>query len=172
MKVILTSFLFIFFMSCNKPKTVLICGDHVCLNKAEARQFFEDNLSLEVKIIDRKEKTQLKLVQLNLKPEEDGKRKIFISKKDKLNNDLKTLTKKETKIRKKQIKERISKKIIEIDNSKEKKQIILTNTTVNKTYSEIVDVCTIIKKCNIEEISKYLIKEGKNKKFPNISKRE
>ena len=27
--------------NCSKPKTVLICGDHECVNKAEAEQFFE-----------------------------------------------------------------------------------------------------------------------------------
>ena len=44
----------------------------------------------------------------------------------------------------------------------------------NKTYKkvDVVDVCTFIKKCNIEEISKYLLKEGKNKKFPDITKRQ
>ena len=54
------NFLFIFccllFISCSKPKTVLICGDHVCINKAEANQYFEENLSIEVKIIDKKVK--------------------------------------------------------------------------------------------------------------------
>ena len=39
---------------CNNPKTVLICGDHVCINKAEAEQYFEENLTLEVQIIDNK----------------------------------------------------------------------------------------------------------------------
>ena len=42
--------------SCSKQKTLLICGDHVCVNKAEAKQFFEENLTLEVKIIDKKKK--------------------------------------------------------------------------------------------------------------------
>ena len=37
-------------ISCSKPKVVLICGDHVCVNKDEAEQYFEENLSLEVKI--------------------------------------------------------------------------------------------------------------------------
>ena len=47
--------LFILFLAgCNKPKTVLICGDHVCINKQEAKQFFEDNLTLEVKVIEKK----------------------------------------------------------------------------------------------------------------------
>ena len=46
-----------FMYSCtNKPKSVFICGDHVCINKAEAKQYFEDNLSIEVKIIDKKQR--------------------------------------------------------------------------------------------------------------------
>ena len=36
----------LFLNNCSKPKTVLICGDHICVNKAEAEQFFEKNLSL------------------------------------------------------------------------------------------------------------------------------
>ena len=41
-----------FLQNCSKPKTVLICGDHICINKKEATQYFEENLSLEVKIVD------------------------------------------------------------------------------------------------------------------------
>ena len=44
---------------CNKPKTVLICGDHVCVNKAEAEQYFEENLTLEVKIVDKKKLSRI-----------------------------------------------------------------------------------------------------------------
>ena len=47
-------FLIFFLSNCSKPKTVLICGDHVCVNKAEAEQYFEENLSIEVKIINKK----------------------------------------------------------------------------------------------------------------------
>ena len=32
----------------------MICGDHICINKAEANQYFEDNLSIEVKIVEKK----------------------------------------------------------------------------------------------------------------------
>ena len=62
----LISILF-FLVNCSKPKTVLICGDHVCINKKEAKQFFEENLSLEVKIIDSKIKESVDLVELNLR---------------------------------------------------------------------------------------------------------
>ena len=56
MKKILFFVFFFIIIGCSKPKTVFICGDHVCINKKEAKQYFEENLSLEVKIINKKEK--------------------------------------------------------------------------------------------------------------------
>tara|TARA_X000000950_G_C13539109_1_gene506844 strand:- start:67 stop:303 length:237 start_codon:yes stop_codon:yes gene_type:complete len=78
MKILLLFFTFLFLVNCSKPKTVLICGDHVCVNKAEAEQYFEENLSIEVKVIDKKIKKEINLVELNLKNDEKGKRKIFL----------------------------------------------------------------------------------------------
>ena len=52
MKYLLILFLLIL-ISCSKPKSVLICGDHECINKAEAKQYFNDNLSIEVRIISK-----------------------------------------------------------------------------------------------------------------------
>ena len=43
--------------SCSKHQSILICGDHKCVNKAEAKQYFEENLTLEVQIITKNEKT-------------------------------------------------------------------------------------------------------------------
>ena len=37
-----------------------------CINKKEAEQYFEDNLTLEVKIIDKKQSEKFNLVELNL----------------------------------------------------------------------------------------------------------
>ena len=54
MKITYILFFIIFITSCGKPKTVLICGDHICVNKKEAQQYFDENLSLEVKIIQKK----------------------------------------------------------------------------------------------------------------------
>ena len=59
---LLLIFCALFFSSCSKPKTVLICGDHICVNKAEAQQYFEENLTLEVKIIHKKNENQIDLV--------------------------------------------------------------------------------------------------------------
>ena len=54
-------------ISCSKPKSVLICGDHECINKAEAKQYFNDNLSIEVRIISKEREDRFDLVSLNLK---------------------------------------------------------------------------------------------------------
>ena len=43
---------------------------------------------------------------------------------------------------------------------------------MNKRKKDVVDVCTILEKCSIDEISKYLLEEGKNKKFPDLTTRQ
>ena len=45
MKFVLLITLFFFIQNCSKPKHVYICGDHICVNKSEAEQYFEENLS-------------------------------------------------------------------------------------------------------------------------------
>ena len=42
----------------------------------------------------------------------------------------------------------------------------------NVSTKNIVDVCTIIEKCSIDEISKYLLGQSKKKRFPDITIRE
>ena len=55
---------------------------------------------------------------------------------------------------------------IKIDNTDQK------SFKVNKNIYEVVDVCTIIEKCSIEEISKYLINQGKKRDYPDITLKE
>ena len=90
----------LFLVNCSKPKTVLICGDHVCVNKAEAEQYFEENLTIEVKVVDNKVKNEIDLVELNLNENQDGKKKISIFSKKNTKKDLKVLSNEEiTKIK-------------------------------------------------------------------------
>ena len=84
MKKVILLFLIIILQNCSKPKTVMICGDHKCVNKDEARQYFEENLSIEVKIIDSKNKINSDLVELNLNTNSKKKEiNIFSKKKNK-----------------------------------------------------------------------------------------
>ena len=82
MRIFLIFIISMFTYACSKSKTVLICGDHICINKTEAKQFFEENLTLEVKILDRKKIKTFDLVQLNLKKDKENNRKVIIEKKN------------------------------------------------------------------------------------------
>ena len=195
MKNIYFLLIFMFLLNCSKSKTVLICGDHVCVNKAEANQYFEENLSIEVKVIEKKTRNSFDLVELNLK-ENQGKREINISSKKNTDKNVKVLSKKEISIIKENIKNKkkgtqIAKKIYKKDklnkkkpenikenlkkiNVNEEKNIqkdIIIKNNQNKIRKDVFDVCTVLEKCNIEEISKYLIKHGKSKGFPDLTKR-
>ena len=94
MRLLIVLSLIFLLSNCNKPKTVLICGDHICLNKAEAEQYFEENLSIEVKIID-KNKKEFDLVEINLMNDSQKKRVVKIDSKKTTKEKLKTLSKKE-----------------------------------------------------------------------------
>ena len=188
MKIVFFISLIFFLSNCSKPKTVLICGDHVCVNKAEAEQYFEENLSIEVKIVSKKLNIEEDLVELNLKESSLENKKISISSKKATNNPIKTLSneevvkikekvknkKKEKKIAKKIVKKEIKIKNKEISKQKKpkykKEEIIISN--VNKNKKDVADVCTILEKCSIDEISKYLLDKGRNKKFPDITTRQ
>ncbi len=41
MKNIILFLTLILLFSCSKNKTVMICGDHICVNNNEANQYFE-----------------------------------------------------------------------------------------------------------------------------------
>ena len=172
---------------CNKPKTVLICGDHVCVNKAEAEQYFEDNLTLEVKIIDKKAKRNIDLVELNLKSSSEGKKEITVLNKNQTTKEVKVLSndeiekkkielKKRKKIKNKKNKEKEIVKQAKLSEPKKKQETLNTvketKKIVNKPGKKITDICTILEKCSIDEISEYLVKQGKYKKFPDITIRD
>ncbi len=170
-------------VGCSRPETVLICGDHVCINKAEAKQYFEENLSIEVKIINMDKPKDINLVQLNLN-ENQEKREVFIERKKQTSKQLKILSSDEVEqirsdIKKKQKIKKIAKKesknddtgILSVTNSSEKNKDKL-KLRKKKVLKNNKDVCLLIEKCNIEEISKYLIKGSKKKGFPNLTIRE
>ena len=188
MRLIFLFFLFFALNNCSKPKTVFICGDHVCVNKQEAEQYFEDNLTIEVKVINKKIKEQIELVELNLRDSQNGQRNVTIQSKEKIDKNLKILSENEIdqikeKIKTKNMEKKFSKKKVkknkEIkldevkkDNKFELKENKIINKNVSKNYINSIDVCTKLKKCSIDEISKYLLDDGRNKKFPDITIRQ
>ena len=204
MRLIFIFISFFLIQNCSKPKNVLICGDHVCINKAEAEQYFEENLSIEVKLLDNKKNKEFDLVELNLKDNSENDRQVSIKEKKNTKEKIKNLSNDEIKKIKSKIKkkEKQKKLVKKIDKSKKNNKIFKKNeikkinnnstkkltsknnkpiisdlkknskTNVNKPRKEIVDVCAIIDKCSIDEISKFLLDQGKNKGFPDITVRE
>jgi hypothetical protein len=57
------------------------------------------------------------------------------------------------------------------DKKKEITKIKIKQNNVSKKR-DMVDVCTLLEKCSIEEISKYLIKQGRKKDFPDLTIRQ
>ena len=178
MKFIIFFFL-LFITSCANQKTVLICGDHRCINKAEANQYFEENLSIEVQIFSEDKKTSFNLVEINTK---DGSSNIKVFKNNN-NKIVKKLSKEEIKEKKAEIAKKTqskSKKIAKKRKKKsqlatkdiEKKQLKLKKTTNQIISNNSIDICLKVKKCDIDSIANYLIKLSNEKDFPNISLRE
>ena len=97
MKYFLLITLFFIIQNCSKPKIVYICGDHICVNKSEAEQYFEENLSLEVKIIDKENKKDFDLVKLNLNDNSLENRKINIQEEIQPAEKIKTLNNEQIK---------------------------------------------------------------------------
>tara|TARA_B100001758_G_C17938789_1_gene367246 strand:+ start:57 stop:572 length:516 start_codon:yes stop_codon:yes gene_type:complete len=162
----------IFIFSCAKQKGVLICGEHKCVNNAEAKQYFEDNLTIEVQIINKNKKISYDLVDLNTKGEKPDI-KIF---KNKNNRVVKKLSKDEIKAKKIEVKNK-KKKTKTKKKFVKKNTILKSNSTIKDTFSDnisdnSIDICQKLDKCDIDSITNYLIKVSNEKDYPNISIRE
>ena len=158
--------------SCSKQKSILICGDHKCVNKLEAKQYFEENLTIEVQIISNDNKSSFNLVDLNVNNEKQNI-KIFKNEKKKI---VKRLSKNEIKVKKAEVKKK-NKKLQTKKKKIGKKSIVKKKNTTNmistsKNNENSIDICLKLKKCDIDSIASYLIKASKEKDFPNISSRE
>ena len=156
-----------------------MCGDHECINKKEANQFFKDNLTIEVQIISKNKESRFDLVDLNTTGEKPDI-KIFKSKNKKV---VKKLSKKEIKLKKKELKSN-KKKIVQINkttevdtNSYKQDEVLLDQNKTKqistyKSSQSSIDICLQLKKCDIDSISNYLKKISNEKDFPNISTRK
>ena len=79
---------------------------------------------------------------------------------------MKILSNEEIKKIKKQIKEnKKGKDKLETNNNK---KFAKYRPKVN-VNSNVVDICIIIEKCSIDEISKFLLQQGKKKDFPSLA---
>ena len=165
-------FIIIFIFSCTKQQSILICGDHKCINKTEAKQYFEENLTLEVQIVSKNKNVSFDLVALNTK---EGKSEIKVFENTK-NKVVKKLSKKEIKAKQVEINNKKKIKKLEVKKQKENKNLnkIIKQKVIStkKIDGNTLDICLKVEKCDIDSITNYLIKLSSNKECPNISLKE
>ena len=154
-------FLLLFLVSCvgfnsEKTKKIYICGNHECRNKKEIREYFENNISVEVYTVtsSKKKSQDIDLVQLN------------ISEKEK--QEYVALSTKEERIKKK-IEKR--KKIAKINVKEEKKVKKIQKKRKKKKSSPVtlVRLCKNLQECDIDEVAKIISEMGKKKEFPDLT---
>ena len=156
--------------SCSTSKSVLICGDHECINKEEAKLFFKEKLTLEVKIITKNNETNYNLVKMNLENDNENI-KILKSKNKKV---VRKLSKDQIKLKKKEIieKKKMNKKAITKKNKKRIKSVESDKKQKKLVNKNPLNICSILEICNIDTISDYLIKQSLNKNYPNIASKD
>ena len=158
-------FFLLFLLGCASGKSVLICGDHECINKKEADLYFQENMSIEVKIVEIKEKKEkiYDLVKLN-----SGLNKNTPVIKVKEIN-------KKTKVAKLTDKKITKRKKVILDKKPDKASaLVKKNNRLSEkdleSSSRLDDICSNLEKCDINEITKYLTNLSKKKKFPDITR--
>ena len=168
--------IFLFLFSCsNKVTQVYICGDHPCVNKKEMKEYFDNNISIEVFTIipDKKNKKNFTLVDLNLMKDDDNKdrkkSKDLSSVESK--EDVKKIIKKRRKLAKLKLKEnrenkaKGQKKVNKISKIKSK------NVFKDKKKEAItfIRICKNLEECDIDKISKIIMDMGRKNPFPDIT---
>lgn len=152
----------------NKVEKVYICGDHRCANKAEADEYFDNNISIEIYSIETKKETNenLDLAELNLLKEKLITKKKIIIKDEKKKLDEKIKERK--KLAKLKIRE-IEKPIKNIQKDQKKNNTINTQQKKQKSKITFIRICKDLNECDIDKISQIVMDIGKQKDFPDIT---
>ena len=145
--------IFFFIINCSTPtggqKRVYICGDHTCANNKEVKDYFNNNISIEVYTITSDKK--------------NNKNKIQISDKEEILKEQIKERKKLAKLKMRKIEESNKTKVKQLDNKKKtiKKKRNLDQFTV-------VRICKNLQECDIDKISKIIMDIGRKKEYPII----
>ena len=159
--------LLIFILSCSNlnnygTKKIYICGDHPCANKKEVKNYFENNISIEVYTVASKKRkaNQYDLVQLNMSKEEKDKYISFTESEKRIKNKIKNRKK--------------NKKIV-LQNDKKVKKVAKKSAKQKKQRKKtlpnltLVRLCKNLNECDIDEVAKVILNMDKSKKYPDLS---
>ena len=162
---------FFLLINCTTNK-VYICGDHPCKNKKEIDEYFKNNISVEVYVLEKKKESiqNQNLVKLNLnqlKNEKEKKKELtFLNKRrlNKIEQSKQTNSKLKLKVEKQEPQNMsLNKKV----NNQEKPKKIFSYKKNSST--KIVHLCKNLNECDIDIITKKVTDLGKGKSFPDIN---
>ena len=182
-------FFFVLILSCSTIKKEYVCGDHLCVDKKEFNEYFSKNFIVEIKSQKNKKNKNINLVNLNTKIADNEKKN---KKNLKINKKIKSKKKKEeeklVKIRvledrkitdiKKRNKENKEKKTFKFFRSSKKNKKITQKIEKTPKKEALIkpsgskkmkSVCADVNDCDINKITELLIKQGREKPFPNIT---
>ena len=168
-----------------------MCGNKECSNKKEAKKYFKENLSYEIKINKNKDKKSVDLIKENKIFFKDNKKNIkelekkkkslakaekreakrFARLKDKQEKKEKKEKEKALKLTNKQKKNEKKMKIVKLKTEKKsifKKTKKKSNKNNTKLYQDN-KFCLIKNKCDIDEIAEYYNNLGTKKPYPDIT---
>lgn len=179
MKIILIILSFILISCSPEKKGVYMCGDRECLDKKEVEEYFSKNFSVEVIFNKEKKDESLNLIELNTNSQKIKKKSnTFINERKKISSLKKKEKKDELKKRRKLVKlKKIEKrKKIKKDKKNEKLQLKKINKNLKKEKKSVKikktkEFCLVLEECDIDEISEYFTKIGKEKKYPDITRK-
>jgi len=163
---------FFIFVSCSSSKHTYMCGDRPCLDKKEFKNYFSENLVVEIQT-NNSQKATIDLVKLNTKEEPQQKKVEDPDLKSKNLNYKDRWLKK--KIKKNKLKEaraklqnerNIKKTELKIKTKKEKKLMKLKGFNASKKEKKIA-----YKKIKNQKISKKLIKTKSKKMSQTMNKK-
>ena len=189
--------MFILLTACGMSKKTFICGNDACENKKEFDEYFESNMSVEVKpktkLLKKKfnKKVEVNLVSINLNKDTNDNELNIKTKYIKKKNSLFKLTKlnkekKNSDTKKKDIFFKIpkiikDKKVNIIKNTK--KQNIKKDKNIIKEVKKIFNFnksedlsslqktldCSYVANCDINQIANYIKNKDNKKNYPKIN---
>ena len=146
-------------VSCSSNKQVYWCGDHQCVNSNEKEKYFEENMIVEVKIIEKRSKEDLSSIDKILQQGDLNNKKLKKDISKQKNIVIKELTREEKRLAKKALKE--EKRLAKVSRKKETgKNVVISKKNTDKIINFSGDFN--------EQVSKILAK-NKSKAYPDLN---
>ncbi|MDC0059674.1 hypothetical protein OAJ18_01495 [Pelagibacteraceae bacterium] len=173
MKKIFYSLILVLFFGCSDGKMVYWCGDHPCINKKEKKAYFEKNMMVEVKRLNKKNKEKYSEIQKitqqahinekkRIKDEKRLAKELRLEEKEKIKEKKKLLKQAKIEEKKKLKNEKKLTKKLKKSKTQSVKKIKIAK---NKDESQQINIA----KNGFNQIVENIVSKNNRKSYPNIN---